>query len=106
MNADPRVMEFFLAPLSRAESDALVDAITAHHDQRGFGLLAAELRETGEFLGFVGFAVPTFTAPFTPCVEIGWRFAPAHWGCGLASEGARAVLRQATGEVVSFTSAG
>jgi len=34
-----------------------------------------------------------FEAPFTPCVEIGWRLGAEFWGQGLATEGARAVLR-------------
>jgi RimJ/RimL family protein N-acetyltransferase len=71
-------------------------------------LLAAELRDTGEFIGFVGLAVPRFVAAFTPCVEIGWRLDPAYWGRGLATEGARAVVGHAfdvlhLDELVSFT---
>jgi ribosomal-protein-alanine N-acetyltransferase len=97
MNADPRVMEFFPACLSRVESDALFD-------RARLSVLAAELRDTGEFIGFIGLSVPTFEAHFTPCVEIGWRLAAEHWGRGLASEGARAVLATATGPIVSFTS--
>ena len=55
--------------------------------------------------------MPGFTAPFTPCVEIGWRLAAAHWGRGYATEAARAVLAHAwdvvgLDEVVSFTTAG
>ena len=46
----------------------------------------------------------------TPCVEIGWRLAVAHWGQGYATEGAAAVLKfgiETLGlpEIVSFTSA-
>jgi ribosomal-protein-alanine N-acetyltransferase len=103
MNADPRVMEFFVATLRREESDALVDRAIAHFARHGFGPLAAELRDTGEFIGFIGLSIPTFEAHFTPCVEIGWRLAAEHWGRGLATEGAREVLHRATGEIVSFT---
>ncbi len=103
MNADPRVMEFFPKRLTPEESNAALVSVLAHHDRYGFGLLAAELRETGEFIGFIGLSVPTFEAHFTPCVEIGWRLAAEHWGRGLATEGAREVLQRATGEVVSFT---
>lgn len=99
LNADPRVMEFFPACLTRDESDALFDRIQS-------SLLAAELRDTAEFIGFIGLSVPTFEAHFTPCVEIGWRLAAEHWGRGLATEGARAVLERAAGPVVSFTTAG
>ncbi len=45
MNADPRVMEFFPASLSLAESDALVDRAHAHFDRHGFGPFAVELLE-------------------------------------------------------------
>lgn len=92
LNSDPRVMQFFPAVLSRAESDQLVDWIEAHFEQHGFGMFAAELRLEHAFIGFVGLAVPNFDAPFTPCVEIGWRIAAAYWNQGLATEGAKAVL--------------
>lgn len=108
MNADPMVMEYFPAPLSRQESDRLADHIEAHFERHGFGLWAAELRTTGEFIGFIGLAVPGFEAAFMPCVEIGWRLDAAHWGKGLATEGAQAVVRHAfdvlqLDEIVSFT---
>jgi RimJ/RimL family protein N-acetyltransferase len=108
LNADPRVMQFFPAPLSRAESDALVDRAEAHFATHGFGPFAAELRETGRLIGFTGLMVPAFEAHFTPCVEIGWRLDASVWNHGLATEGAREVLRYAfedlrLAEVVSFT---
>ncbi|MGB8259497.1 MAG: GNAT family N-acetyltransferase [Terracidiphilus sp.] len=108
MNRDARVMEHYPALLTRAESDAVVDRIEANLETRGFGLWAAELRASGEFIGYVGLAVPRFEAHFTPCVEVGWRLAAAHWGMGLATEGARAALGYAFTElalpdVVSFT---
>jgi len=108
MNADPRVMEFFPATLSREESDALMERIKAHREQHGFSWCAAELQDTGEFIGFIGLAVPRFEAGFTPCVEIGWRLAAEYWGRGLATEGARTVVDYAFAdlglkEIVSFT---
>jgi ribosomal-protein-alanine N-acetyltransferase len=111
MNADPAVMAHFPAPLTAAESDALADAIAAHHAARGFGLWALEIPGVTPFAGFVGLSVPGFTAPFAPCVEIGWRLAAAQWGHGYATEAARAVLAHAwdvlrLDEVVSFTTAG
>ena len=99
MNADPRVMEFFPAPLSRAESDALADRIEAHFAKHGFGFYASELAAECAFIGLIGMAVPTFEAHFTPCVEIGWRLTADYWGRGLATEGAREVVRHAFGEL-------
>jgi len=108
MNANPVVMEHFPARLSHEESDWLIWNIEVHFNRHGFGLWAADLRATGEFIGFIGLAVPRFQAAFTPCVEIGWRLDAAHWGNGLATEGARAVARHAFDglgleEIVSFT---
>src|SRR5580658_5625584 len=95
MNADSRVMEFFRQVLSAEESDALVDRIEAHFEERGFGLYAAELVEDGSFIGYIGLAVPRFSAHFTPCVEIGWKLDAAYWGRGFATEGAQEIVRHA-----------
>src|ERR1700722_17951106 len=108
LNSDPRVMEFFPECLTRAQSDSLFDRIGEHFRKHGVGLFAAELREDQAFIGFVGLAVPTFNAHFTPCVEIGWRLAADYWGRGLAVEGARAAAKYAFEELaldarVSFT---
>lgn len=101
-------MEYFQAPLTRAESDAFIDRIEAHFDQHGFGFSAAELKDTGELAGLIGIAVPSFEAHFTPCVEIGWRLRADLWGRGLATEGAAAMLRYAFDtfglrEIVAYT---
>jgi ribosomal-protein-alanine N-acetyltransferase len=110
LNAHPEVMRYLPAPLSRAESDALAARIRAEAAEWGFGLWAVESPGEGPFLGFVGLSRPAFRAPFTPCVEIGWRLAWRFWGRGYASEAARVVLEHAFGplglrEVVSFTTA-
>ncbi len=108
MCADPRVMEFFPATLTLEETAAAMQRGRAHWERYGFGWWAAELKETGAFIGFIGLAVPAFEAHFTPCVEIGWRLAAEYWGHGLATEGARASLRYGfetlgLAEIVSFT---
>lgn len=101
-------MRHFAAVLSREESDAGIDRVEQHFAVHGFGFYAAESRETGDFIGFIGLNVPSFEAHFTPCVEIGWRLAANYWNRGLATEGAAAVLRygfETVGlqEIVSFT---
>jgi RimJ/RimL family protein N-acetyltransferase len=108
MNRDALVMEHFPAPLSEDQSNQLVDRIEAHFAEHAFGLWATELRARAEFIGYIGLAIPRFHAAFTPCVEIGWRLASAHWGRGLATEGAQAVVCHAfevigLSELVSFT---
>jgi len=108
LNADPRVVEFLPGPLSRAETDARADRAEAHFRQHGFGLWAIEVPGVVPFAGFVGLSIPDFDAPFTPCIEVGWRLDAAHWGRGYATEGALAALAFAfhwlrVAEVVSYT---
>ena len=108
MNADPRVMEHFPAPLSRLESDALIDEFEARFDPRGFGLWALERRDDGTFIGFTGLAAVPWEAHFTPAIEVGWRLAPEAWGHGYATEAAREAVRfgfedAELDEIVSFT---
>ena len=108
LNADPAVAEFLPGPLTRAESDALLERIEADFEAHGFGLWAVEVRASAALAGFVGLSLPHFEAAFTPCVEIGWRLAREHWGQGYATEAARAALDHGFGElglreVVSFT---
>jgi ribosomal-protein-alanine N-acetyltransferase len=111
MNADPAVMEHFPAQLTRAESNALVARIEAAIATNGWGLWAIEVAtgaDAGRFAGFTGLSVPGFDAPFTPCVEVGWRLARWSWGRGYATEAARAALdigfeRVGLDEILSFT---
>src|SRR5437667_103130 len=75
LNADPVVIEFLSRCLTRAESDEFGERVRSELAQRGWGLWAVEVREQGEFIGFVGLSEPSFEAHFTPCTEIGWRLA-------------------------------
>jgi RimJ/RimL family protein N-acetyltransferase len=111
MNRDPRVMEFFPSLLSAQETERLIERIEQNFRDRGFGLWALEVRGVAAFTGFVGLSVARFQAPFTPCVEVGWRLSHEHWGRGYATEAASAALRfgfESCGlpEIVSFTASG
>ncbi len=102
LNADPVVMEHFPQPLTRAESDALVDRIEAHFDEHGYGLWAVE--HAGTLLGFTGLLWATWEAPFTPALEVGWRLARPAWGLGFAHEAATAALTHGLTHVESVIS--
>lgn len=95
LNADPEVMRYFPAPLTRRQSDELADRIEQHFADHGYGLYAVERRAGGEFIGFVGLSRVGYDAHFTPAVEIGWRLARQAWGSGYATEAARAVVAHA-----------
>lgn len=108
LNSDPRVMEFMPRLLSRAESDAFADRIRRRIEAQGWGLWALDVPGVAPFAGYVGLSVPSFEAPFTPSVEIGWRLSRACWGRGYATEAARLAVDhgfRALGleEIVSFT---
>lgn len=108
LNADPEVMRHFPSTLTRAESDASVDRIVDGFARRGWGLWAVEVDGGAPFVGFVGLDEPAWEAHFTPCVEVGWRLARAHWGKGYATEAARAAVAfgfdvLGLDEIVSFT---
>jgi ribosomal-protein-alanine N-acetyltransferase len=108
LNADPVVMAFMPALLSRAESDALAERIEAHFETHGFGLWALEVVGGAPFIGFAGLNAVDFQAPFAPAIEIGWRLDAAFWGRGYATEAAAAAAAYAFGccglsELVAFT---
>ena len=111
INQDPKVMEYFPALGNKEQTRIHIKRINDHYDKYGFSLYAVELKNTGEFIGFVGLLKPSFDAHFTPTTEIGWRLSSKHWGKGYAPEAAKAVLEYAFNtlhlkEVVSFTSIG
>jgi len=108
MNADPRVMRHFVAPLSRAESNAFLAALMAHQAAHGFCFWAVERHAAPGAIGLCGLMRVPWQARFTPAVEIGWRIAAAHSRHGYAEEAARLALAAGFGplqlpEIVAFT---
>ncbi|WP_433424901.1 GNAT family N-acetyltransferase [Microtetraspora malaysiensis] len=94
MDGDPEVMRYIGdgVPRTREQAAEALVRLGLGWQERGFGLFAVEVRETGEFAGWVGLAVPEFLPEVMPAVEIGWRLGPAHWGRGYATEAASEVL--------------
>lgn len=86
LNSDPRVMATIGPVMSRAESDAFMNRVTAGFDATGYGLWCVDL--DGEAIGYTGFMKPWFRDG----MEIGWRLRSEYWGHGYAPEAARACL--------------
>lgn len=108
LNADPEVMRYFPAPLTRTQSDEFAGYVHETIERQGWGLWAVEVIDGPAFIGFVGLNRVTFDEHFTPAVEVGWRLARPFWGYGYATEAATAALsfgfeRLELDEIVSFT---
>ena len=92
MNQDPQVMEYFPEVYSAQKTRSSVARVSDTIDKNGWGFWAAERRDSGEFIGFIGINPLEKGFPFAPCVEIGWRLAVEHWQHGFATEGALAAM--------------
>jgi RimJ/RimL family protein N-acetyltransferase len=66
-----------------------------HWSLRGYGQWALVERATGEVVGRAGLWEPEGW----PGLEVGWLLARRHWGRGFATEGGRAAIAHAFGEL-------
>jgi RimJ/RimL family protein N-acetyltransferase len=92
ITADPKVMRYRSALLSREASDRLVDENEESFEKSGLGMWAVERNHDGRLLGFVGFGRSDFGAPFCPAIDVGWTLARDAWGYGYATEAASSAL--------------
>lgn len=108
INQDFKVIELLRGRLTMEEVIDFISAMNSHGDKYGYMLWAVELKETGEFIGFIGLNYTDWKSHFTPTVEVGWRLGSQYWGKGYATEGAKAALNYGfkkcnLKEIVSFT---
>lgn len=89
MCADEEVMRHLTGkPMTRQEAWRHAAYIIGHWQLRGYGHWALEHKETGQFVGRLGF----FNPADWPGFEIGWAISRPFWRQGLAEEGARRAL--------------
>lgn len=75
-------------PLSRARCAEWVTVTERNYATRGYGMSAVVLAAAGEVVGFCGLVHPGGQRQ----AELKYAYQRAHWGGGLASEAARAML--------------
>ena len=93
MCSDAEVMRYINdgRTLTRDESWRDMAVILGHWQLQGYGLWAAEERATQNLIGRIGHWNPEGWPGF----ELGWMLGRRYWGCGFATEGARAALQHA-----------
>ncbi|NKN36734.1 GNAT family N-acetyltransferase [Agrobacterium sp. a22-2] len=98
MWTDERVIRFITGkPSTRAESWSRLLRYIGHWQALSFGYWVVEDRETGAFLGEVGFAdfKRDIVPPLDGIPEIGWALVPSAHGRGIATEAVTAALQWA-----------
>jgi RimJ/RimL family protein N-acetyltransferase len=94
---DPELMRHMGKPsFSRDESEAHLARFERHWAEHGFGLWAAEEKETGALIGRIGLAYHR-EWPHDP--EVGWLIDRPWQGRGLATEAGAACIDYAFGEL-------
>lgn len=92
INANPEVMKYFPGTQDTEQTAAFIRRMQKLYAEKGFCYFAVETLEQKEFIGFIGLSWQDYSAPFTPCVDIGWRLKPGAWGYGYAAEGGKRCL--------------
>ena len=98
--SDPECTRYTIQrTLTEGESWRTMATMIGHWQIRGYGPYAVEDKATGKVMGPVGLWYPNDW----PEPEIKWALASGYWGCGYASEAARAV-KQVAAEYMPETS--
>jgi RimJ/RimL family protein N-acetyltransferase len=94
MNQDPEVSEFTGdgGVVDKAEMERRIrEDVLGDYRKYGYGRLAVEWKQTGEFIGFTGMKY----IPELAKTDLGFRFKKAFWGRGIATESCMACISKA-----------
>lgn len=87
--SDPAVMRYYPGVYDRERTNAGLKRILASYEERGYSVLVVERLEDGAFAGNVGL-LHWDDIDGRPDVEVAYMLLPQYWGCGYATEAARA----------------
>lgn len=110
LDSDPEVMRYISdgKPMEAKAIRKVLEKILARYEEwKVYGVWAAELKTTGQFIGW--FALKPL--PGTSEIEIGYRLLKKYWGQGYATEGAKELLQYGVrklglSKIVAITNAG
>ncbi|HVS45377.1 MAG TPA: GNAT family N-acetyltransferase [Verrucomicrobiae bacterium] len=89
---DPQAMRFLsMGAVDAQGSVRMVERMIEQNEQDGFAVWPVVSKETSHVIGESGITY----IPGSKDVQIAWLYKPAAWGCGYATEAARAVLHYA-----------
>lgn len=92
ISSDEKVMQFFPGIATPDQTRAFIERMKEMLARTGFCYFAVDRLDTNEFIGFIGMSEQDYAVDFCPCIDIGWRLSPKHWGFGFATEGAEKCL--------------
>jgi [ribosomal protein S5]-alanine N-acetyltransferase len=91
LDSNPEVMKYISDGVPMKEEQvksALTRIINRYEEWTHYGIWAATISETNEFIGWFAFK----PLPKINEIEVGYRLLPKYWGKGLATEGTVALL--------------
>jgi len=93
LDSDPLVHRFLgNEPLKTIDQvPAIINHINNQYTANGYGRLAVELKDSGEFMGWSGLKHETEIRDFN-YTDLGYRLMPKYWGNGYATESSIAAL--------------
>jgi ribosomal-protein-alanine N-acetyltransferase len=89
LQRDGEMMRYFGGPYRREQTDTWLEWHVTLWDQEGYSHWAAELKDGGIFVGWIGLTRVWEPEEILPAVEVGWFVDRMYWDNGLATEGGR-----------------
>jgi RimJ/RimL family protein N-acetyltransferase len=95
INANPEVMRHIPKTATLEETKLFIDKMKLLFEEKSYCYFPVEIKDTGEFIGFIGMMDQNYKSEITPATDIGWRLKTSAWGKGYATEGAKRCLQYA-----------